>query len=68
MLIEKDPTHFVEEDNITPPPHYDEGGPPQNITPDTARQGPRGTPVLWVLVAGLILAGIAWFFIQWYVY
>jgi hypothetical protein len=29
-------------------------------TASEARQGRRGTPVLWVLVIGLILAGIAW--------
>ena len=59
-LVEKDPMHLIEEDNITPPPRYEEGGPPQIITSDTARQGPRGTPVLWVLIASLLLAGIAW--------
>ena len=67
-LVEKDPVHLVEEDNITPPPHYEEGGPPQVVTSDTARQGPRGTPVLWVLIAGLIAIGIAWVVIHWYVY
>ena len=67
-LVEKDPVHLVEEDNITPPPHYEEDGPPQVVTSDTARQGPRGTPVLWVLIAGLIAIGIAWVVIHWYVY
>jgi len=59
-LVEKDPIHVVEEDNIKPPPHYHEGGPPQVLTADTARQAPRGTPVLWVLLAALIAIGIAW--------
>ena len=67
-LVEKDPIHLVEEDNITTPPHYDEGGPPQVVTSDTARQGPRGTPVLWVLIGGLIAAVVAWAIIHWYVY
>ena len=67
-LVEKDSVHLVEEDNITPPPHYDEDGPPQVVTSDTARQGPRGTPVLWVLIAALILVGIAWAAIHWYVH
>jgi hypothetical protein len=67
-LVEKDPVHYVEEDNITPPPHYEEDGPPQVVTSDTARQGPRGTPVLWVLIAGLIAIGVAWVVIHWFVY
>ena len=46
----------VEEDNIKPPPHYREGGPPQVITADTARQGPKGVRVLVVLAVSLILA------------
>jgi len=50
----------VEDDTIRPPPHYRENGPQQVITADTARQGPKGYRVLWVLVAGLILAMIAW--------
>ena len=50
----------VEDDNIRPPPHYREGGPPQVITADTARQGPPGWRVLIVLVGSLIAAAIAW--------
>jgi len=46
----------IEEDNIQPPPHYREGGPPQVITADTARQGPKGVRVLVVLAVSLILA------------
>jgi hypothetical protein len=45
---------IIEEDNIQPPPHYREGGSPQVITADTARQGPKGARVLVVLVASLI--------------
>lgn len=67
-LVERDPLHIVEEDNITPPPHYHEEGPPQIITADTARQGPRGTPVLWVLIISMIAVCIAWAIIHWYVY
>jgi hypothetical protein len=50
----------VEPDNISPPPHYREGGPPQIITSDTARQGPKGWRGLSILVGGLVLIGIAW--------
>lgn len=63
-LVEKDPLHIVEEDNIAPPPHYREGGTPQIVTSDTVRQGPRGTPVLWVLIVGLVAVGIAWLFVH----
>ena len=31
-----DGIHVVEEDNITPPPHYRPDGPPQVVTSDTA--------------------------------
>jgi hypothetical protein len=67
-LVEKDSIHVVEEDNITPPPHYEEVDSPQIITSDMARQGPRGTPVLWVLVAGLVAIGIAWVAVHWFVH
>jgi len=66
-LVEKDPIHIVEEDNIQPPPHYREGGPAQVVTSDTARQGPKGVPVLWVLIGGLIVVGVAWFLVDWFV-
>ena len=33
---------------------------PPTLTPQKARQGRRGSPVLVVLVAGLLLAMIAW--------
>ena len=46
----------IEDDNIKPPPPYREGGPPQIITADTARQGPKGVRVLVVLAVSLILA------------
>jgi len=58
-LVEKDATHIVEEDDIRPPPLYDEEGDrPQLITADTARQGPLGKPVLWVLLGALALCGL----------
>jgi hypothetical protein len=59
-LDKQDGIHAVEEDNIAPPPHYRPDGPPQVITSDTARQGPRGTRVLIVLAGSLIAAGVAW--------
>lgn len=31
-------------------------------TANEVRQGPKGTPVLWVLIAGLVLMGLAWFY------
>jgi hypothetical protein len=34
--------------------------PPPKISPTDARQGERGFPVVIVLVAGLILAAVAW--------
>ena len=67
-LVEKDAIHLIEEDNITQPPRHDEDGPPQVLTSDTARQGPRGAPVLWVLIGGLVAVGIAWIVIHWFVY
>ena len=57
-LVDKDSTHIVEEDNITPPPMYEGDGQPQIVTADTARQGPLGKPVLWVLSAALVLVVI----------
>jgi hypothetical protein len=51
----------IEDDNIRPPPHYREDGPPQVITADTARQGPKGYRVFWVLAASLALAMVGWF-------
>jgi hypothetical protein len=48
----------VEDDNITPPPHYHENGPPQVVTSDTARQGPLGSRVLMVLVLSLVCVAV----------
>jgi hypothetical protein len=48
----------IEQDNIAPPPHYREDGPPQVVTSDTARQGPLGSRVLLVLVASIAAAAI----------
>jgi hypothetical protein len=51
--INTDDNHTIELDNIKPPSHYVDVEGPQIITSDTARQGPRGTRVLVVLVCGL---------------
>ena len=59
-IREDDGLHVVEDDDIRPPPHYRPGGAPQVVTADTARQGPAGGRVLWVLTASLLAIGIAW--------
>jgi hypothetical protein len=59
-LDKVDAIHTVEEDNITPPPHYRPDGPPQVVTSDTARQGPLGLPVFIVLAGSLVAIGIVW--------
>jgi hypothetical protein len=56
--------NIVEEDNIRQPPHYREGGAPQVITADTARQGPRGNRVLIILVCSLVAIAIAFGLVQ----
>ncbi|HEY4926901.1 MAG TPA: hypothetical protein VII20_21030 [Roseiarcus sp.] len=58
------PNTIIEPDNITPPPHYREGEPPQIITSDTARQGPKGRRGLVILIASLVTIGIAWAIIE----
>ena len=64
-LVDKDSIHIVEEDDIRPPPLYDEEmGRPQVVTPDTARQGPLGKPVLWVLIGALVLCGVGFLLTQ----
>jgi hypothetical protein len=65
-LIEKDAIHTVETDNIQPPPHYEDVQGPQVITSDTARQGPRGTPVLAVLICGLVAVCLAFALIYYF--
>ena len=50
----------VEADNIRSPPHYRLGGPPQIVTSDTARQGPKGRRVLVVLIVSLVAVSVAW--------
>ena len=45
----------IEPDNIRQP-HHARPGETQKMTTDTARQGPRGTRVLAVLAAALVLA------------
>jgi hypothetical protein len=67
-LVEQDRLHTVEEDNIQPPPPYQEEGPPQIVTADTARQAPRGAPVLYVLIAALAAIGVAWIAVEKLVY
>jgi hypothetical protein len=57
--IKTDSNHTVELDNIKPPPHYEDVEGPQILTADTARQGPRGTRVLVVLICGLVAICIA---------
>jgi hypothetical protein len=54
----------VEDDHIRPPPHYREGGPPQVITADTARQGPKGTRVLAILVCSLVAIVVAFWLVH----
>lgn len=67
-LVEQDPIHVVEEDNIEAPPHYEGAGRPQIVTADTVAQAPRGVPVLWVLIGGLVAIGVAWLVISWFVH
>ena len=59
-LEKEDSLHVVEDDNISPPPHYRPDGPPQVVTSDTARQGPIGTRVFMVLAGSLVAIGVAW--------
>jgi hypothetical protein len=66
-LVEQDATHIVEEDDVQPPPLYHGDGAPQIVTADTARQGPLGKPVLWVLVGALVLVGVAWIVVRMFV-
>jgi hypothetical protein len=68
ILIKTDSIHTVELDNITPPPHYDDVKGPQIVTSDTARQGPLGSPVLVVLVAGLIAVCVAFALVYFFSY
>jgi hypothetical protein len=58
------PNTTVEQDNITPPPHYREDGPPQVITADTARQAPKGRRGLVILIASLVAIGVAWVILE----
>ena len=47
-------TNIIEPDTTRPAPRHTDGH-PAVVTGDTARQGPRGTRVLYVLSVGLIL-------------
>jgi hypothetical protein len=67
-MVKTDSIHTIEKDNIRPPPHYHPETGPQIITSDTARQGPRGTRVLVVLVCGLIAIGVAWVLVDFFSY
>ena len=67
-LIKTDSNHTVELDNIRPPPHYDDVAGPQIITSDTARQGPLGSPVLAVLVGGIVAVCIAFALVYFFSY
>ncbi|MDQ0391484.1 hypothetical protein [Labrys monachus] len=49
----------IEEDKVQPAPP--EGRDPVTITADTARQGPAGWRVLYVLVGGTVGAAVACF-------
>jgi hypothetical protein len=43
--------------------HHDSDGPLRETANET-RQGPKGTPVLKVLIAGLVLAGLAFIYLM----
>jgi hypothetical protein len=58
-LIRTDSIHTIEPDNIAPPPHYNDVVGPQIVTSDTARQGPLGSPVLAVLIGGVVAVCLA---------
>lgn len=47
-------SHVVEPDSTRPPPRHTDNH-PAVVTGDTARQGPRGVRVFYVLSAGLAL-------------
>ena len=48
----------MERDNTQPPPKHTTAH-PAVVTGDSARQGPRGRRILYVLVAGLALVALA---------
>jgi hypothetical protein len=54
-LVDQGDGRVVEEDNVTPPPLYNDIY-PQKLTADTARQAPLGKPVLLVLAVAIALA------------
>lgn len=57
--IQTGPVTTIEPDDIQPPPHYREDGPPQVITADTARQAPLGPRVLFILIASVVAIVVA---------
>jgi hypothetical protein len=58
-IVKTDSNHTIEEDNIEPPPHYNDVKGPQIITSDTARQGPLGSRVLAILIGSMIAVCLA---------
>ena len=62
-LVDQGDGRVVEEDNVTPPPLYNDID-PQQVTADTARQAPLGKPVFWVLAVAITLA-VAGMLIAW---
>ena len=66
-LKKTDSIHTVESDNIRPPPHYNAANGPQVVTSDTARAGPMGRPVYWVLIASMAAVIIALALVAWFV-
>jgi hypothetical protein len=67
-LVKTDSNHTVELDNIVPPPHYGDVKGPQIVTSDTARQGPLGSPVLAVLIGGLVAVCVAFALVYFFSY
>ena len=61
-----DSLRVVEPDNVQPPPHYDPAKGPQVVTSDTARAGPIGRPVYWVLMASLTAVIVALGLVAWF--
>ena len=55
--LRKSDTQVVENDNVEPQPPQGRGEHP-TLNADTARQGPRGTRVFFVLALGLIGAAV----------
>jgi hypothetical protein len=52
MKRQLDMSHIIEPDSMRPAPRHNDAH-PAVVTADTARQGPRGTRVLYVLLAAI---------------